>query len=289
MTRIKIVTDSTVDLPAQFYQEHGVTVMPMMINFGEESFLDGVDITADEFYQKLSEYDGFPTTAQISPGVFIKTYQKLAAEADVILTILLSSKLSGTVDSARLAAQQVEEEIEGLKVIVYDTESASLGSGMQVLEAVRAVEEGLSVEEILSRLDQVKATTSIYFSVPSLDHLHKGGRIGKASVLLGGLLNIVPLLAIEDGQVVPSEKLRGKKRVVGRMSELVGAAVEKWGKDNTNVYVLQTLNLEGAMEFAEKLKADFGFENIPISTLCPTIGVHTGPGVIAIVFYKKVA
>lgn len=284
MTKIKIVTDSTVDLPQQFFTEHGITVLPMMISFGEETYLDGVDITPEEFYAKLTSYDGFPTTAQISPGVFMKTYEKLAPEADIILSIHLSGKLSGTLDSAKMAAQQVE----GANIIVYDSESASLGGGILVMEAVRGIEEGLGIDEIIQRLDRAKETISIYFSVPGLEHLHKGGRIGKASVLLGGLLNIVPLLTVDNGSVAPFEKLRGKKRVQARLLELLGDALSQWGKDNTSVYVLHTVNLEGAMELAEKIKADYDIAEVPISQLGPAIGVHTGPGVIAIVFYKKV-
>lgn len=284
MARIKLITDSTVDLPQEIYQRYGITVLPMLINFGEEGYRDGIDITPEEFYTKLIAYDGFPTTAQITPGVFTKVYEEFAKEYEIIISIHLSGKLSGTVDSARLAAQS----IENAQVIVYDSESASLGSGFQVLEAARAIEEGCDLPEILRRMDHVKATTSIYFSVPSLEHLQKGGRIGKASAFIGGLLNIVPLLAISEGVVAPFEKIRGRKRVVSRMVELLGERVEEWGKENLNVSVLHTVNPEGARELVEQYQSAFGVEEILVTQLGPAIGTHTGPGVIATVFYKKI-
>lgn len=284
MAKIKLVTDSTADLPQEYYERYGIAVIPMLINFGEEGYRDGVDITPEEFYAKLVSYDGFPTTAQITPGVFIKEYQKWAEEYDIIISIQLSGRLSGTVDSARLAAQS----IENAQVVVYDSESASLGIGFQVLEAARAIEEGCDLQEILRRMDHVKATTSIYFSVPSLEHLQKGGRIGKASAFIGGLLNIVPLLTIAEGVVAPFEKIRGKKRVLGRITELLGERVEEWGKENLNIAVLHTVNPEGAQELVEQYKSTFDVEDILVTQLGPTIGTHTGPGVIATVFYKKI-
>lgn len=284
MAKIKLVTDSTADLPQEIYDRYGITVLPMLISFGEEGYRDGIDITPEEFYTKLVTYDGFPTTAQITPGIFTNLYEELAEEYDLILSVHLSGKLSGTLDSGRLAAQSIKKA----QVVVYDSESASLGIGFQVLEAARAIEEGCELQEIIRRMDHVKATTSIYFSVPSLEHLQKGGRIGKASAFIGGLLNIVPLLTIDEGSVAPFEKIRGKKRVFGRMVELLSERVEQWGKENLNVSVLHTVNPEGAEELVEQYQSAFGFDEILVTQLGPTIGTHTGPGVIATVFYKKI-
>lgn len=287
MSRIKILTDSTSDLPQHLIEQYDITVLPMGVNFGSEGYLDGVDITTSEFYAKLKEFDGFPSTSQVNPGVFANAFKELSKEADIIIAIILSNKLSGTFNSSKIAGQMVEDEV---KVICYDSESASLGEGFLVLEAAKAAQEGLSAEEILKRLDKIKETISVYFAVPNLTHLEKGGRIGKASALIGGLLNIVPLLTIEDGVVAAKEKIRGKKRVLKRMEELLNVGIEEFGgPENLVLSVLHTDNEKGARELAERFETTFGLTDIIFSEIGPTIGTHTGAGLVAIVFYKKIS
>lgn len=287
MSRIKILTDSTSDLPQHLIDQYDITVLPMGVNFGDEGYLDGVDITTSEFYAKLKEFDGFPSTSQVSPGAFATAFKELSKEADVIIAIVLSSKLSGTFNSAKIAGQMVEDEV---KVICYDSKSASLGEGFLVLEAAKAAQEGLCPEEILQRLDKVKETRSVYFAVPNLVQLEKGGRIGKASAIIGGLLNIIPLLRIEDGALVVKEKIRGKKRIIKRFEELLKDGIEEFGgSENLVLSVVHTDNLEGAHQLVERIESTFGFNDILISEIGPTIGTHTGAGLIAIVFYKKIS
>ncbi|MCK4257883.1 MAG: DegV family protein [Halanaerobiales bacterium] len=284
MTRIKIVTDSSTDLPRKLIEKHGVYEIPIIVRFGEEEYRSGVDITTSEFYAKMNEHDVFPTTAQITPGEFTNVYQELADEADVIISIHLSGKMSGIMDSARLAAQNMEN----VKVIVYDSESASFGVGFLVLEAIKAVEENCAVQEITRRLDQVKESMRVYFSVPSLEHLQKGGRIGKAAAFLGGLLNIIPLLTIEGGYVSPFEKIRGKKRILKKMVQQLNSGLEELGgKDQITLGILHAENEEGYKELVQKIREELGIEDFLFNEVGPIIGTHSGPGILAIFFHKK--
>ncbi len=215
---------------------------------------------------------------------FTKVYREISSDADVIISIHLSGKMSGIMDSARLAAQDMED----CQVICIDSESASFGVGFLVLEAIRAVEENCSVEEIVRRLDQVKESMNVFFAVPSLDHLQKGGRIGKATAFLGGLLNIIPLLTIQEGLVAPFEKVRGKKRVIKRIIERLTVGIEEFGgKDQIILGLLHSQNEEGCEELAELVKQEFGIEEYLVNEIGPIIGTHAGPGVIAIIFHKK--
>lgn len=284
MTKIKLVVDSTTDLTRDFFLEHGISSLPLSVYFGTEEFLDGIDITPGDFYQKLRHFSGFPTTSQVNPQAFRETFSELAEETDIILSMHLSGKLSGTLDSARIAAQ----EIPDTQIICYDSESASLGYGFQVVEAVRAIEAGCDLSEVLKRIKQVRESMRIYFAVSSLDHLHKGGRIGKAGALLGGLLNIVPLLTLEDGMVIPAEKIRGKKRVPKRLLELVGEGIAEFGgSENLNLAVLHTDYYSNAIQLREQIAAEYQIKDIPITQVGTIIGTHIGPGVLAVIFHQK--
>ncbi len=284
MAKIKIVVDSATDIPREILERYNITVLPFPIYFGDEMFRDGIDINTDLFYPKLKEFGGFPTTSQITPIEFKEAYEKLAKEADIILSIHLSSPLSGTFNSARLASL----EVDNAQVICIDSRNAALGYGFQVIEAAKAIEEGAEIDEVLARIQQVKDTVKVYLSVPSLDYLVKGGRIGKATAFLGGLLNIIPLLTIEDGIVAPFEKIRGKKRVFQRLMELVQKAIKQFGgKDKINLAVLHTDNHQEADNLAERIKAEYGIRDIIITQVGPLIGTHIGPGVLAVIFHKK--
>lgn len=213
---MKIVTDSTADLPRELVEHHDIEIVPLTVRLGDKTFRDYFDLSPTEFYQMLGETEDFPTTSQPSAEEFLSTYTKLGSE-EKILSIHISTDLSATCQSASLALQQLPE----WDVMVIDSRSTSVGLGLMVLEAAKAAKAGADAEEVAKLLEKLKSEIKVYFSVDSLDYLQKGGRIGKAQAFVGTMLKIKPLLALENGMVVPVEKIRGSSKLIRRMVELV--------------------------------------------------------------------
>ena len=209
MSKIRIVTDSTADLSQELVERYQIKVVPLDVLIEGTAYKDKIDLTNEEFYGILRSMKDLPTTSQPSPAVFADVYRELAAEgAEHIISIHISSDLSGTYQSSVLAAGMVEQEVA---VHNFDSRSATMGLGLIVLSAAKMVEEGHSVEEILDSVKVVIQKLDLYFLLDSLDNLHKGGRIGKASHLFGSLLNIKPVLNLSNGVISAYEKVRGNK------------------------------------------------------------------------------
>lgn len=209
MTNIRIVTDSTADLPQEIVEQYQITVIPLTVMIEDKPYLDRIDITNDEFYVKLRGLEVLPTTSQPSPAVFAAAYEKLAAEgAQEIISIHISSDLSGTVQGAALAAKMVEDKVH---VTVIDSRSATMGLGLIVYSAAQSVAAGKSIDEVLGLVRESVQKLDLLFLLDSLDNLQRGGRIGKASYLVGSLLNIKPILQLKDGCIHAYEKVRGNK------------------------------------------------------------------------------
>jgi len=213
---MKIVTDSTSDIPKELLEEYGIEVVPLTVRLGDRTFRDCVDLTPAEFYRMLGETDDFPTTSQPSVDEFLTTYRKLGSD-EKIISIHISTELSATCQSANVALQQLPD----WDVTIIDSRLVSLGAGLMVLEAAKAAREGAEPEDVINLVENLKSRIKVYFSVESLDYLQKGGRIGRAQAFLGTMLKIKPLLAIEDGMVVPVEKIRGSNKLIRRITELV--------------------------------------------------------------------
>jgi len=276
---MKIITDSTVDLPPELVEKYNIEIVPLKIHLGEETYRDYFDINLDEFYHRLRTTDLFPTTTQPSPQDFVETYRQLSLEDDCLISIHLSSKLSGTYQSAIVAAQQLSE----LKIHVIDSQQASLGLGNIVLEVAKAVEAENEVDEVLSLMNRVMSQTKTYFSVDSLEYLRRGGRIGEAQSFLGAMLKIKPLLALQDGEIVPVEKLRGRQKLIRRMVQLVQDDVNNLGAlraslvFSDNEEFLSTLSQE--LEEIENLAIEY------TSKIGGVITSHVGPEVIGVSYY----
>lgn len=278
---IHIVTDSTSDLTPALLEQLGVTVhvVPLTVHFGEEEYRDGVDLDAGSFYAKLTAGGEMPRTSQPSPAAFIEVYQSIARPGDVILSYHISSRLSGTHQSAMLAARQVEE----CRVEVIDTRSASLGLGLIAATAARDAQEGREVEEILARSRELIGAARILFVVDTLEFLEKNGRIGKAQALIGGLLSVKPILTLEDGVVTPVEKVRGKAKAIARLIE---RAVEGAGKV-TMGGVVHAAAAEEAESLRSELERRLDVERLYAAELGPTVGTHTGPGTLGVVLFVE--
>lgn len=284
MGRIHVVTDSGSDLPADLRQRLGIHVVPLTVQFGDEIYKDGVDISASEFYTRLRQESRVPSTCQPSPADFVEVYERIAQPGDTIISIHLSSKMSGTYQSAVLAGTMVDPQIT---VKAVDSRAASMGIGVVAMAAAEAVQAGRSVEEVLEEAQRVIEALQVYFVVDTLEYLQKNGRIGMASALVGTLLNIKPVLTLVDGQVAPFEKIRGKAKALKRLREL-GAQFRERYPDRTLRAALSHADNPGEAEaLAAVLPEILDLQDeVVVGEIGPTIGVHTGPGTVALFMYS---
>lgn len=277
MSRIRIVTDSTSDLPPEVAAQHGITVVPLEVFFGEDSFRDGVDLGGDAFYEKLTTSPHHPRTSQPSPADFASVYEELTKDGSTVISVHISEKLSGTLGSARLARQMLQDK----DIHVVDSKSVSLGLGMQALAAAEGAAAGLTAADIVARLERMAAQTRIYFAVDTLEYLQRNGRIGKAQAMFGSLLSIKPLLQIEDGVVAPLDKVRGQARVMPRLLELIREAVPHGSKARFGL--LHARAPERAEALKTQLQADFQDAEFITASIGAVVGTHAGPGTFGIV------
>jgi DegV family protein with EDD domain len=277
---IVLVTDSTADIPADIREKLGIEMVPLSVHFGDESYLDNVTLHPAGFYEKLKASHELPKTSMPSPGDYYEVFKRHVGEGRQVISIHLSSVLSGTYQSAVLAQSMLEGEGD---VTVIDSRSASYGYGLLVVEAAEMARAGASKEEILARVEELRRRTGLYFLVETLEYLHKGGRIGRASALFGTLLNIKPILTIDnEGYVSALDKARGQKRAYARIVELLEA-------DFANVPVdMAAVMTPGRTEMAEELiailKERFQIRRYTQSEIGPVIGTHAGPGTVGIFF-----
>jgi DegV family protein with EDD domain len=273
---IRVFSDSGSDIRPDFAKQLGITVVPLSAHFGEAVYKDGVDLMPDEFYRLLVTSQVLPNTSQPSPGDFLTAYKQNSEPGDILFSIHLSSKLSGTYQSAVLAAKQLTDR----EVRVIDTRSASLGEAIPVIMAARWAKSEVRPEIIEQRVQYMIHNQVLYFVVDTLEYLHRHGRIGKAQTLMGSLLNIKPVLTLDDGVVSPVEKVRGQSRALTRAMQLL--------KENTpeaKSYIAGVVDAnvpEIADELAAQLKEYFPSAELLRATLGPTIGIHAGPGTIGI-------
>jgi len=234
-----------------------------------------VDISTEQFYQRLVERRETATTSQPTPGEFVSVYTSLSAKS--IISIHLSSLMSGTCQSAQIAGEMVP----GADIEVVDSESVSMGLGLIVLEAARAAAEGRTKGEILKIISDLKARMQVYFIVDSLEYLARGGRIGRATAFLGTILNIKPLLYLSEGQVQPYEKIRGKTKAIERLAQIVE---EKAAGQKIKCSILHGMDPDGMEKFCQRIKARLPYAEPIISKVGAVVGTHAGPGVVGMVF-----
>ena len=280
---IKILVDSASDFTQAEAKQYGIEVLPLIVSFGDQEYLDGVNLTQKEFYEKLIETDTLPKTSQITPYRFTEAFEKLTENGDEVIVVTISSKLSNTYNSAVLAASEFEN-----KVYVVDSLSATAGEKILCLYALRLIKEGLNIKDIVNKLNEVKNKIRILAVVGTLEYLKKGGRISKATAFAGELLNIKPVISVEDGVVKLVGKARGSKKANNLLNELID---KKGSIDFTMPYTtlysgLSDLMLKKYIEDEKHLWED-NTDNIPICNVGSTIGTHVGPGAIGVVFFSK--
>lgn len=281
---VKILADSGSDLPLHYYKENNVELFPLKVLLDKNEYEDLLTIKPKTVYDAIRSGQ-VPKTSQVSPTQFEKIFTELAENKEEGIYIAFSSQLSGTYQTAVMILKQVKEKYPDFNFTIIDTKCASLGHGLVVMEAIRLAKGDKSYEEMVSKIKFFAEHMEHLFTVDDLDYLAKGGRVSKTSAFLGGLLNIKPLLNVEDGKLVPLEKIRGKKKVLRRIIEVM--------KERGVQFELQTVGIshsddeETALEMKKLIEDELHVKEVVITEIGAVIGSHTGPKTIAIFFLNK--
>ena len=285
MTKLRtaILTDSTCDIPRELLRKYRIHVIPQVIIWGEESYLDRVEISPSEFYHRLAEEDGLPSTTQPSPAAFKETYEEIFAQgADQILVFTVSSAMSGTYQLAARVASELEKPIR-----VVDSKAPTMSLGWQVLAAARAREEGLGMEAMVTEADRVRKSLTQIVYLNTLKYLHQGGRIGKAAMWLGSLLNFKPLVSInhQTGLVEGAGRARTHHGGVDMMWQLFLKSFQP--HTPSHIAVLHGNAPREAEELADRIQREIQPRELIINITGPVLGINTGPGALALCGYAR--
>ncbi len=272
---VRIVTDSTADLTKEQQQAAGITVVPLNVHFGDQVFRDHVDLTTDEFFRRLKASPQLPRTSQPAVGVFEEAYRTLRQNGDEIVSVHLSSKVSGTYNSALMAAKEVDEEA----IEVVDSLSTSMALGFMALEGARLARAGKDRATIAERLRSAVPKARVICVVDTLTYLERGGRIGKARALLGSLLNFKPILQLKDGEVVPVGRARGRPQALSRLVELL----QRDGRVS-QLAIMHGAAHADAERLRQRVAASYPGLDILLTETGAVLGTHTGPGVIGFTY-----
>ena len=274
MEKIALVTDSTADLTTAMVEDFNAHVIPLKICFGRQEYYDG-ELTSEEFYQSLEVAPELPCSSQPSPGDFIALYNKLLKNYDKIISIHLSSALSGTVNAARLAAETLQKR----RIYVVDSKNISLGIGLMVGEAARCIREGMQASHVLERLQLVRNNLETIFTLNTLEYLHKGGRIGKVTSLLGIILNIKPIIQVDnEGVYIPVGKVRSQNKALAQIVRQIEQLAK--GRKIKTLAVAHGAALDAADKLRIALEQTFKIKVSYFTEVGAVIGVHTGPGTV---------
>ncbi|TFH35739.1 MAG: DegV family protein [Dehalococcoidia bacterium] len=271
---VKVVTDSTADLPGDVVRELGITVIPLLIHIDDETFEDGVTISPDGFYNLLATGDVLPKTSAPSSGMFIEAYERLAQETDAIVSIHISAKLSAAYAAALVARDGIDAPC---RIEILDSLSTSMGLGLLVVQAATMARDGANLEDIVRVTEASIPRTQFFGVLDTLEYLHKGGRIGKAASFLGAMLKLKPILCLHDGIVHPVERVRGREQALDRLCEMVvsyGSA--------SRLAIAYTTNEAEMEQFASRLSQFFPSGEMLRSRCGATIGSYLGPGALGV-------
>jgi len=276
--KVALITDSTAYVPRDWIDKYGIKVVPAVVIWDGEELRDWYDITAEDFFTRLENSSTLPTTSQPTPAYFKNLYDELIAEGKDILGVHISTKLSGTFSSAEQAkAMLPDANIENI-----DTLSASMGEGWPLLMAVKAAQDGKSLAECRSVVEEACKHTGILLTVNTLEFLHRGGRIGGAKRLLGSALNLKPILQVVDGAIEPAENVRTRKKSLARLADMI---IERIG-DSRPIYMaaIHANALEDAEAVLEMIGEKLPLKARMVTSVAPTVGTHTGPGTVGIAY-----
>lgn len=280
MSKIKIVTDSTMDMTKEQADQLGVVVVPLSVTINGETYLDRVEIQPAEFMETMKGLKELPKSSQPSAGTFLEVYDRLGEEGYEVISIHMTGKMSGTVRSAESAAQMTKT-----KVSVVDSEFISIALQFQVREAAEMAKQGKNVKEILEHLDKVRKNSKLYIMIDTLENMVKGGRIGKGKAFIGSLLNIKPIASLEGAEYNPVAKVRSHSQVVKWLAKQFAEDVK--GRTVKGVGIVHAEAQELATKVKESCIAVTGYQDISVDYTGPTISTHTGPGAIALMYYYE--
>lgn len=274
MARVAVVVDSTADIPAPVRQDLDIAMVPLNVHFGDQVFKDQVEMDTEGFWRQLHASPVHPRTSQPAPGDFLAVYQRLAAEGRPVVSIHISAQLSGTCQSAQIAAGMVP----GAQIEVVDSKSASLGFGLIAIGAARMAREGAPLDQVAAWCREVASRMHVFFGVDTLEFLARNGRIGRARALLGGILNIKPILTLEDGVVAPADKVRGKAKVLPRVLDLLAERIPPGRRVRAGVLHAQAP--DEAQAWLQALQGRYQVVESYVAPIGPVIATHVGPGTV---------
>ena len=280
MSKVAVVTDSTTYMPPDLVKKHNISVAPQVLIWGDQTYKDGVDINSTEFFTRLKTAKVMPTTSQVSVVSFQEIFQDLVNKGFEVLALLVSSKLSGTVQSALQAKELMDSA--GEKVNVVDSQSVAMALGFQVLAVARALEEGASLRDAIALAEKSHQYTGVFFAVDTLEFLHRGGRIGGAQRFIGSALNLKPILAIQNGRVEGIERIRTKSKAHDRVLELVVEKVA--GRSPVRLATLHANAADDAKALLARAEQALNPVESVFTEVSPTVGTHAGPGTIGLAF-----
>ena len=279
MSKVAIVTDSTAYLPEDLVKEYEITVLPLIVIWGDECLRDNIDISPDVFYERLQQAKTMPSTSQATIQSFADAFSALHQEGYEILAITLSSALSGTMDSAI----QAKKMLPKATIELVDSQFTSLPLAYMALSAARAAKSGASLAQCKQVVESIREHTEVFFAVDTLEFLHRGGRIGGASRFLGTALNLKPILQIQEGKIEALERVRTSKKAQDRLIELVHNNTS--GQKPLNMIgVVSAKAAESALELLNKIKSQFDPDEVLIADLSPVLGTHVGPGTVGVAY-----
>jgi len=279
--KVAVMTDSTAYIPADVREKHGIHMVPLSVVFEDESFREELDITTEEFYQKMKESKNLPKTSQPSVGDVAKKFEELSKEYDAVISVHLSSGISGTYQAVVSAGEMVED----IEVHPYDSEISCMAQGFYALEAAELAKAGKTPEEIIKRLDEMKRSVRAYFMVDDLTNLQRGGRLSSTQAMVGGLLQIKPVLHFVDKVIVPFEKIRTRKKAINRIMGLLEEEAAK-GHDLRVVFIHGN-DKDSAAELEKEFLEKYPDMDTSISYFGPVIGTHVGQGALGVCWHVK--
>jgi DegV family protein with EDD domain len=280
MSKIAVVTDSTTYMPPELVKKYNISVAPQVLIWGDQTYKDGVDIESREFFTRLKTAKVMPSTSQVAVVSFQEVFQDLVEKDFEVLALLVSSKLSGTIQSAMQAKELMGAT--GEKVHVVDSQSVAMALGFQVLAVARALEDGASLQDAIALAEKSYQYTGVFFAVDTLEFLHRGGRIGGAQRFLGTMLNMKPILAIQDGRVEGIERIRTKAKAQDRVLELTIEKVA--GRTPVHLATLHANAAEDARVLLTRAEEALHPVESIFTEVSPTVGTHAGPGTVGLAF-----